>query len=345
MIFLNAEIAKELVRKNLLALGQNEEGAKHVSESLTLTSLRGVDSHGLNLFPHYVRALKAKRIEANPNFKIDKTAASVIKFDADHAFGHYAGAVAMNEAIKLAKETGVGLVSVKNSTHFGAAAYFGLIAAQQDFIGLAFTNADALVKAHGARDSFFGTNPICFTAPLKNEDPFCLDMATSRISWNKVMLYQKSGKALEEGWAFDAQGNPETDPNKAASLCPIGDYKGYGLGFLVEIVCGVLAGGPVARELLPMYKSAIEERRKISHFFAAINIESFIKLDVFKERLQEMVDQLRQMPPISADAPVMVAGDPEKKNLAQRSKEGIPMSEEIFAEFLKIDENFNKAKI
>ena len=169
--------------------------------------------------------------------------------DADHALGHHAGAVAMDQAIEFAKRSGIGAVAVKNSTHFGAAAYIGLRAPAHDCLGFASTNADALVKAHGAREAFFGTNPVCFTAPLEREEPFCLDMATSLVSWNKVVNRRRENSPIPASWAFDASGTPVTDPNRAVTLNPAGEYKGYGLGMMVDILCGILSGGPVGREI------------------------------------------------------------------------------------------------
>ncbi|HNX77388.1 MAG TPA: Ldh family oxidoreductase [Candidatus Rifleibacterium sp.] len=343
MIFLNSEPARKLVIETLNNAGHVEEGSKHVADSLISTSLRGVDSHGLNLFPHYIRALAAKRVNASPKFKIVKTAESVIQFDADHAFGHYCGAKAMQEAILTARKTGVGIASVRNSTHFGAAAYFGLMAAENGLIGLAFTNADALVKVHGSKEPFFGTNPICFTAPLANEGPFCLDMATSRIAWNKVVLYRKSKKVLEKDWAYNKEGEMVLSPDEASTLNPIGDYKGYGLGFVIDILCGILAEGPVGKEILPMYRAPIEARRKIGHFFAAINIEAFTGIQNFKTRMQGIVDQLRHLQPISSSNPVLVAGDPEKHSEEKRKINGIPMEDEMFQEFLQINQKFQSA--
>ncbi len=160
---LAALMAAELAKRHI-----DPESNQHVVASLVQTSLRGVDSHGINLFPHYCRAAEAGRINSRPHISISRTGPSTAVMDADH---------------------------VRNSTHFGAAAYFGLIAAERDCLGFAFTNADALVKAFGAKEAFFGTNPICFTAPLQNESPFCLDMATSLVSWNKINNYRRENSA------------------------------------------------------------------------------------------------------------------------------------------------------
>ncbi len=323
--------------------GVNESSVRHVVSSLIQTSLRGVDSHGINLFPHYCKEVDSGRINKNPHFKFEKTAAATAVMDADHGFGHHAGAAAIDSAIDYALQSGMGSVSVKNSSHFGAAAYFGLRAAEKDCLGFAFTNADALVKAHGSSEPFFGTNPICFCAPMKDEDPFCLDMATSLVSWNKINNCRMNNQPIPPHWAFDEQGNSVTDPHKAISLNPAGEYKGFGLGAVVDILCALLANGPLSRDIIPMYTSAIADKRYINHFFMVIDIRKFTDVNVFKSRLQEMVNGIRNLKPLSSATKVMAAGDPEKKSSGQRLNEGIPVSDVKFADFLSVSEQFRSA--
>lgn len=340
MILLESVPVKEVMRATLHDLGVVPEAARHVAESLVTTSLRGVDSHGINLFPHYLRAIRSARIKAAPEMKLTRTGPSALLLDADHAFGHHAGSVAMEHAVAAALETGMAAVSVRHSSHFGAAAYFALQAARRDCIGLAFTNADALVKAHGAREPFFGTNPICFAAPLQSEEPFCLDMATSLVSWNKVLNCRRRGEPLPEGWAFDAAGLPVTDAQVAASLNPAGSYKGFGLGMMVDVLCALLAAAPISRDLLPMYSSPIEARRDISHFFLALHIGHFSDPALFRASLQSMADRVRALTPLDPAQPVLVPGDPEKSSFKLRSRSGIPVEPDKFAELLAANAAF-----
>ena len=318
MVSVNPDKIRILMAQVLSDKGVGSDAADHLSTSLWSTSLRGVDSHGLNLFPHYCRAVDSGRINSDPKFNLEQTGVSAGYLEADHGFGHHAGAFAMDAAIAMAKETGVGIVNVRTSTHFGAAAYFGLRAPEKDCLGFAFTSADALVKAFGSTDAFFGTNPICFTAPMANEEPFCLDMATSLVSWNKIMNYRREGQELPDDWAFNKQGQPENNADASASLAPIGLYKGYGLGMMVDILCGVLAGGLISKDLSAMYTSPIEEQRKISHCFMAIDISRFLDPSAFADQMQDMADRIRTLPQ-SGDEPVMVAGDPEKKSYIDRT--------------------------
>jgi ureidoglycolate dehydrogenase (NAD+) len=304
-----------------------------------------VDSHGINLFPHYCRAAEAGRINSRPHISISRTGPSTAVMDADHAFGHHAGALAMEEAVTLARQSGMGAVSVRNSTHFGAAAYFGLMAAERDCLGFAFTNADALVKAFGAKEAFFGTNPICFTAPLQNEGPLCLDMATSLSSWNKINNYRRENRSIPSHWAFDAEGNGVTDPHAARSLNPAGEYKGFGLGMMVDILCATLAGGLIGKDIRPMYALPLDgSKRGISHFFMALDISRFSEPALFRRNLQAMVDRVRLLPRFNSGHAVMVSGDPEKKSFFRRSIEGIPIDGIKYAEFLALSPEFESAQ-
>jgi ureidoglycolate dehydrogenase (NAD+) len=340
MFRIDADKLRPLLHARLAALDVDPAGAGHVVDSLLQTSLRGVDSHGIQLFPHYVRAVAAGRVIARPTPVLERTAASTARLDANHAFGHHAGALAIDAAVDIARETGLGAVSVHDSTHFGAAAYFALRAADADMVGFSFTNADALVKAFNAREPVFGTNPVCFAAPMRDEGPLCLDMATSLVSWNKVRNARVAGTALGADWAFDRDGLPTTDANAAASLNPAGGYKGYGLGMMVEVLCGLLADGPVAHELLPMFTSPIEVRRHLSHFFLALDIGRFVPVDRFRSRLQHLADGIRAMELTQQGATqpnVMVPGDPEKRAAVERTRDGIPAAQALLDAFAEVD--------
>ena len=345
MIYLDSKTLHRIMETTLVERGVNTGSVQHVVESLIQTSLRGVDSHGIKLFPHYCRAIDGGRISKHPKITIEDTGVSTAVVDADNSFGHHSGAVAMDHAISLSKQTGIGAVSVKNSTHFGAAAYFGFRAANADCIGLAFTNANALLKTFGSNEAFFGTNPICFAAPMMSEGPFCLDMATSLASWNKIMNKQKENATIADNWAFGENGEKVTNPHEARTLNPIGEYKGYGLAMMVDILCGILADSLSSKDICDMYNAPISEKRYISHFFMAIDINKFLNTETFKRKLQDTVIRLRNLPPSDSERQVMVPGDPEKKFFQIRIKEGIPLDDEKFREFLNLSGRFSDAKV
>lgn len=314
-----------LIAGMLQAEGVETDDAEYVARGLVETSLRGVDSHGIRLMPHYMNALAAGRINTRPQYHFSQTAAATGTLDADHAFGHAAGMRAAGYAVELARMAGMGAVSVQNSTHFGAAAYFSLEISRHDMIGLSFTHSDALIVPTGAREKFLGNNPVCFTAPCAGEDPVCLDMATSLITFNKVLQLKEEGKQTPAGVGVDQAGAETTNPGDIVSLLPVGGYKGYGLSLMVEILCALLSGMPFGAHIPKMYNSPIEAKRHLGQFFMAIRIDAFADLDTFKERMSALAEELRQSVPTDAQIPVMVAGDPEKKSHMERQRDGIPL--------------------
>lgn len=333
---------KEIMRQQLQRQGVCEGAVHHMPEALVMASLRGVDSHGINLFPHYCRIAETGRITKNPVFSIQNTGASTAVLDAAHGYGHHAGAEAMQHAVSLAKQSGVGAVAVKESTHFAAAFYYAFMAAKADCIGFAFTNAEASVIATNSLSPVFGTNPVCMAAPMTDEEPFCLDMATSALSINRLTNYRRTNTPVAPGLAFDPEGNPTTDPAKGRYVAPVGGYKGYGLGMMVEILCGLLSGGPVSKEITPIYAD-FEKHRHLGHFFMAIDIARFSDVAVFKQRLAGLAAMIRALPRADAEIPVMIPGDPEKAAYTRRMVEGIPLDDPKVDEYLALNPDFAKA--
>ena len=336
MVFISAEEFRVFSKEVLTGQGVRSDVAQHVADGLLQASLRGVDSHGVRLLPHYLRALRAGRLNGDPDYQFEATAASTGRLDGDHTLGHAAGAEGMLRAIQLARESGLGAVAVHNSSHFGAAAYFSLMAADQSMIGLSFTHADSLVLSYGGTRPFFGTNPICFAAPCGDEEPFCLDLATSTVTWNEVLRVAGEGGSVPEGWGVDERGRDVRDPQRIAALHPIGGYKGFGLGMMVDVLCGLLTGMPFGRHISRMYADPIDQKRYLGHFFIAINVDRFVPVDQFVSRMQEMMDEVRGEFPRDASTPVQVAGDPQKRAYGLRVASGIPLSAAELDEFYEL---------
>lgn len=318
---------REFAKNAFLAVGVDANVAEETSRALWLTSLRGVDSHGMRLLPHYVAGIEGGRLNPRPKFVFEQTAAGTGRLDADHTLGHAAGMEAMRHAIRLAQAAGVAFVSVRNSSHCGAMATYALEACAQDMIGLAFTHATARMKTPNAIRSFLGTNPICFAAPMEGEGPFCFDSAPTPFSFNKVKHYAEQGERLPADVAADRDGHMTLDPQVAEQLLPIGDYKGFGLSMMVDILCGLLAGMPVGRDVSNMFGSSMAEKRNLGQFYGAIRIDAFEDRNEFKARLRKFVMDLRNETPLPGHSTVKVAGDPEKENQAEREQNGIPLYE------------------
>lgn len=316
---------REFAKQAFLRVGVDEQVAEETAHALWLTSLRGVDSHGIRLLPHYIASIEGGRLNPRPNFQFEQTSASTGRLDANHTLGHAAGMEAMRHAIRLAQSAGTGFVSVRNSSHCGAMATYALEACDHDMIGLAYTHATSKLKTPNATRPFLGTNPICFAAPMADEGPFCFDAAPTAFSFNKVRQYSELGKTLPPEVAADKNGKMTIDPSLADQLLPIGDYKGYGLSLTVEILCGLLSGMPVGRDVSSMFGAPLSEKRYLGQFFGALRIDVFEDVKHFKSRLQELVKQLRNESRQYAEIPVQVAGDPEKNAQREREMNGIPL--------------------
>jgi ureidoglycolate dehydrogenase (NAD+) len=306
-------------------------------DGLIETSLRGVDSHGIRLFPHYFKAVLSGRININPNILVQNTSLTTATVDADNTFGITASVIAMNYAIKIAKKYGTSVVVVKNSSHFGAAGIYGLMAANKNMISYSFTNVDSMVVPYAGKFKFLGTNAFCFTAPMEGETPFCLDMATSEISWNKLMMYQKQNKLLPAGCGYDKYGNNTIDPHKTIALTHFGGYKGYGIALMIEMMTSLLSGMPFGQNIPHMFP-VDRNKRHLSHFFMVIDIKRFQPIKKYKKQMKNLADSLRNVPSLSISNGVKIAGDIEKNIFKNRIFSGIPLTDEIIQGFEEIND-------
>ena len=329
----SADTVYSFVESALLKSGVAETTAQVTARGLWQASLRGVDSHGIRLLPHYLRGAKAGRINPEANFKFEKTSLSTGRLDADHGFGHAAGMLAMQHAMELASEAGSGQVAVYNSSHCGSMAYFTLEAAYRDMIGSAYTHASPNMRSANAATRFFGTNPICMAAPMADEDPFCYDGATTMVALNKIRHKGDMGETIPQGWGADKKGRDTTDPDQVSQLLPMGDYKGFGLGMMVDILCGTLTGMPTGDQVSDMFRDPISEKRMLGQFFTATRIDVFHDPSQFKQSLQDMAERIRNQPRQDPDVPVMIPGDPEKAHQADRETNGMPIGQAVLNEF------------
>lgn len=335
-VIIATEALKTFIKEALLKDNVRKDVAQYVAEGLIQTSLRGVDSHGVRLLPHYLKGVKKGRINPNPNYRFKKTSPSTGTLDADHTFGHASGMEAVKKAIELADKAGTGHVAVYNSSHFGAAAYYALEIAKHDMLGMSFTNTDALIKTYGGKRPFLGNNPICFAAPCEGEDPFCLDMATSVVTFNKIRQLREEGREAPEGVGADTNGIETKNPDEITALLSIGGYKGYGLSLMIEILCSLLTGMPYGRHIPKMFEAPMSEKRFLGHFISAIRIDCFQDKEVFKRRLSDMLNEVRNEPRLDKNVPIQVAGDPEKQIAERRKTGGIAVNRSLFKTFMDI---------
>ena len=328
-------------KKLLLKVGLDDFSAIAVSKGLCETSLRGVDSHGIRLLPHYVEFAIKGRKNPNPKFKFNQVFKSFGVLDADNGFGHAAGIKSIDLAIPIAKKYGVSIISVKNSSHPGALATFTLKAARMGYASFAFTHADSLMLSHNSKETYFGTNPISFACPRKNSEPYCLDMATTMISWNKLLDARKNKKKLKSKYASDKNGFFTDNPNLATSLLPIGEYKGFGLASMIEVLCGIISGMSFGKSIPPMFDYPTNKKRPIGQFYVVFRVDPILSKKTFANRMNKMTKEIHNLKPIKKNIKVKLPNDPEIETSIYRSKNGIPLSDDLYNQFLNLGKKYD----
>lgn len=296
------------IRGLMTSRGLPEDAAAELADALVETSLLGIDTHGVRLLPTYLREIDEGRANSRPLFQITGDFCAAAVLHADRALGVVAANAAMREAVRRASLCGVAAVAVSDSNHFGAAGHYARFAARQGCIGLVFSNSDALVAPDGGTIPLNGTNPIAMAAPGLDDDGFFLDMATSQISYSRMMQ------------RFDR------DTEAIPPLPPLGGYKGQGLGTMVQILCAVLAGEPFDADLSHLYAPPYDTPRRISHLMVAIAIRAFCEPRLFRARVSQLMQRFRESAADSERA-VIVAGDREAQHRRERLSNGIPVGD------------------
>jgi L-2-hydroxycarboxylate dehydrogenase (NAD+) len=327
-------------------LGVPPQDAAIAANVLVMADLRGVDTHGVIRFnpgSWYVKWLRDGEMTPAPKIRIVSEAGSSALLDGDRGIGMVIGHRAMELAIEKAKVSGVGMVGVCNSRHFGMSAYYAMRALPHDMIGIAMTNAGRQVVPTFGSEARFGTNPICFAAPAQNELPFVIDMATTTAAAGKLELAARRGASIPLGWALNEKAEPTSDPSiaqKARRLLPLGgtreggSHKGYGLAILVEILCGVLTGTVTALN---------QNQDPRGHFFAAIKIDAFRPVSEFKSDMDRLISELKSTQPIAGQERVYVAGEIEFKTAKRRAEEGIPLLDSVIKGLRDVGEQLEVA--
>ena len=316
----------------LVAAGLRAADADTVARSLVEANLRGIDSHGVARLPHYLNRIKHGSIKPQPQIQFKQFGPSVGLVDGDHGLGQLVMSRATAEAITLARTTGAGWVSVRNSSHCGALAFYGLPIAEAGMIGFTFTHVESIVLPFGSRQPFCGTTPICITAPGDDGHTLCLDMATSKVPWNTIVNAAMEGVPIPSGWAVDETGAETTDAKRAVSLLPFGEYKGSGLGLMIDVLCAMLGQAPYGPDLSSMYGDPTE-RRCLGGLVGAIDICRFVPLESFTARVAELARRWNALEPIEPGGRVLYPGEPEMIRRQERLREGIPVSLQLLKTF------------
>jgi L-2-hydroxycarboxylate dehydrogenase (NAD+) len=324
--------------KVLQKVGVPGEDAERTARMLVATDLRGIDSHGVShLGPLYIKRIREGFINPRPQIKTVGHAQATAVMDGDRGLGFVVGYHAMTEALRRAGQTGAGFVSVRNSTHCGAASCYSIMALPEKMIGIAMTTGGRGMVVPGSVGRGAGINVISVAVPSQGNFPFVLDMATTVVAGSKFEVALRSGRTtIPEGWAVDKTGKPLTDPQRYAAegaLPPLGGllpetgtYKGFGLSVLVDILCSILAGSVSISELLTQPDTAL----RANHFFGALKIDSFMPADDFIRAIAGMVKVYHDLPKAPGVERITLAGEIEHE-IEKERRHGIPLDPQVVA--------------
>ena len=314
----------DFAQRILAAAGVPEHKASVAATSLVASNLRGVDSHGVQALKYYVEQLLAGGMDPLADGRVVSESGCCLTFDGQNGLGQWVAHTCCEHAIRIAGRHGIGMVTARESNHFGAAAWWAQKMRDAAQIGIVICNASSIVPPWQGKQGRLGTNPICMSVP----GPWLLDMATSTVAAGRIYKAFIEGRPeIPAGWAFDSEGVPTTNTEAAyrGLLTPLGGYKGSGLAMMVEILCSVLSGGAMCDEVGAL--RYLDKKIRTSQTFLAIDIARFMPVPEFTARVERLVSLMKSTPPAPGYDEVLVAGDPEWRAEAERRAGGIPMTE------------------
>ena len=314
----------------------NSSHALICADALINAELVGAPTHGLSRLKMYCDRINKKVINPKPKIKIKKISQSIAHIDANNSIGFVAGNIGIKQAIKNAKKTGIGLVGIKNSGHYGLSGYYAEKAVKKNLIAFCFTNAPPAIAPHGARKSLFGTNPICFGTPTSSNVPFILDTSVSVINRGKIRVAAKTRKKIPEGVALDKFGKPTTNAKKALAgvQLPIAGFRGSGLAWMVDILSGVITGGNHGGKVKDPFDD-FSGPQNIGHLFIVIKPNLFV--GNYNKRIKENIKKIKKLPKIKGVKEIFYPGQNKFKRYKTNLQKGIAIPKNILEDIKKLN--------
>jgi len=327
------KVKQSLLKKKIIQIfikyKLSREHALICADALINAELVGAPSHGLSRLKMYCDRISKKVINPKPKIKIKKISQSIAHVDGNNSIGFVAADIAIKTAITNAKKTGIGLVAVKNSGHYGLSGYYAEQAVKKKLMVMVFTNAPPAVAPHGALKSLFGTNPICFGTPTGSKIPFILDTSISMINRGKIRVAAREGERIPEGVALDKFGKPTTDPKKALEgvQLPIAGFRGSGLAWMVDILSGVLTGGNHAGRVKDPFTD-FSGPQNIGHLFFALRPDLFVG-NSFNNRIKDNIKTIKKLPRIKGIKEILYPGQNKYNRYKDNLKKEIKITKNV----------------
>lgn len=310
--------------------GVAKENADIVAESLIQADLRGVDSHGVVRTAIYLERIERNMMNPFAEPEIESEEGATILVNGNNNFGAVVGSKALEMALNKAKEQGIAIVGVKGSNHFGTGAFYALKAIEKDMILMVMSNASQTMPPTGGVRPFIGTNPLAIGVPAGKELSYVLDMATSVVARGKIIVAAQKGIDIPVGWAIDKTGNPTTDAQEAleGSVLPVGGPKGYAISMFIDILAGVLTGAGFGKYVNNMYENW-NDPQNVGHVFIAIDINRFMPIEFFKERMDRYIKEIKAEPKADGVEEIFIPGEIEHRRVLERKQTGIELPEKV----------------
>lgn len=311
-------------------VGVSTDHAVILMENFLNCDEKGIYTHGIYRLPTYIKQMQRGNINPKPNIRKIKDNSLIRLIEGDEGLGAVISYYAMQEAIEISKERGIGVVGVRNSTHFGAAAYYTEMASEKDQIGIVFTNASPAIAPTGSIKPLLGNNPWSISVPTNLDFPITMDIANSVVARGKIRIANSKGESIPLGWAINKFGEPTTNPKEAldgGAILPIGDYKGYGITLMIEILAGVLTGSGFGNQIAGVEQDG---KRNNGHLFISLNVEAFMGIEDFKQRVDELIQMVKSVPKINEDKEILLPGEIEWSRKLKQTKGTILLNEQIY---------------
>ena len=319
---------KKIVKKIFLKKGLNLNHSKQCADALMNAELVGARSHGLSRLKMYCERIDKKLINPSPKIRIKKISQSISHIDANNSIGFVAANLGIKIAIRHALKTGIGMVAIKNSGHYGLSGYYAEQAVKKNLIALIFTNAPPAVAPHGSLKSLFGTNPICFGSPSGSKIPFILDTSISMINRGKIRYAEKNNVKIPKGVALDKFGNPTNDPKKALAgvQLPIAGYRGSGFAWMVDILSGVLTGSNHSGKVKDPFVD-FSGPQNVGHLFLTFKSNLFQK--DFIRRIKDNIRIIKKLPKLKGIKKISYPGESKFLRHKNNSKKNISIKKNV----------------
>lgn len=356
VVWIDFDTMERFMTDVFIAAGVPDEDARICADVLITSDKRGIDSHGINrLKPIYIDRIRDGILSPVTKIDIVREGPTTAVLDGNNGMGHVIGKRAMAMAMDKADQFGMGMVAVRNSSHYGICGYYAIMAAEAEMIGVTGTNARPSIAPTFGVENMLGTNPLVFGMPTDEGFPFVIDCATSVSQRGKIEVYAREGKALPAGWVVDERGESTTDADLAleklidgtAALAPLGGigeegggYKGYGYATVVEILSAALQAGNFLK-MLSGFENGKKIPYRLGHFFIAINISHFIEPSEFKKTAGDILRELRSSRKMPGQERIYTAGEKEYLAWIDRKDRGVPVNMSLQKDILALQDEFN----